>query len=201
MKLKIITSILLLSFSTVSFADISKSDYNFMKKEQDDLNEFKSSLSDKTFSLPTSQREQVNGLINQIQERQNKSQANTEEKKPTNLYFVSFSIPDDGILIMLKDANHYHLAPTIRGLIDNDFRKTAVKMFDLSKEDKTIGVQIDPTLFLKYDIKAVPVLVISCGSHYDKIYGSLPIKDALTRIAKDGDCKDEASKLLRGDGQ
>jgi conjugal transfer pilus assembly protein TrbC len=42
-------------------------------------------------------------------------------------------------------------------------------MFELSKEDKDAGVQIDPTLFTQYNITTVPALVVTCPGHYDVI--------------------------------
>jgi hypothetical protein len=38
-------------------------------------------------------------------------------------------------------------------------------MFELNKEDKDAGVQIDPTLFSQYNITTVPALVVTCPGH------------------------------------
>lgn len=70
---------------------------------------------------------------------------------------------------MLKDARRYNIPPTLRGTVNNDMRQTAAAMFELSKEDKDAGVQIDPTLFTQYNITTVPATVVTCHSHYDVI--------------------------------
>ncbi len=98
---------------------------------------------------------------------------------------------------MLEDARRFGIPATIRGLVDNDFRKTASMMFELSKKDKQAGVQIDPTLFRQYGIKAVPALVVTCGAEFDVIYGSLELKQALKEVQQRGDCAGTAAQLLQ----
>ena len=112
------------------------------------------------------------------------------------IYFVSLGIPREGLLPMLKDARRYNIPPTLRGLVNNDMRQTAAAMFELSKEDKDAGVQIDPTLFTQYNITTVPALVVTCPGHHDVIRGSLPLKAALEKVAENGDCAATARQLL-----
>lgn len=97
---------------------------------------------------------------------------------------------------MIDQAKKYGLTPTMRGLINNDFRETAKKSFQLSKQDKNFGVAIDPFLFKDYGVKAVPAMVITCGLKHDLVYGSLPVKEALEKIAREGDCSETAKELL-----
>ena len=97
---------------------------------------------------------------------------------------------------MLGDATRFGVPATIRGWLNNDLRKTAARMFELSKKQKDIGVQIDPTLFEQYGITAVPALVVTCPGHFDVIRGSLPLKAMLEKIAEQGECASTARQLM-----
>lgn len=176
-------------------ATISGRDRDWMKQQQQALQEFKSTLQEQRMQLPPAQRDLVSRLQGDISARQAASGPGEKPAFPA-LYFVSLGIPREGLLPMLKDATRYGIPATIRGLLNNDLRQTASAMFELAKEDKNIGVQIDPTLFSEYHISAVPALVVTCPGHFDVIRGSLPLAQALEKIAKAGDCATTARKLL-----
>ncbi|HFK4066724.1 TPA: type-F conjugative transfer system pilin assembly protein TrbC [Kluyvera ascorbata] len=175
---------------------ISVSDRDWMKGQQDSLEALKGSLNNPPAGvsvLPPAQQELINRLQGDIA-----AQTNTMGEKDTfpAIYFVSLGIPREGLLPMLKDARRFNIPPTLRGLLNNDMRQTASAMFELSKEDKDAGVQIDPTLFTQYNISVVPALVVTCPGHFDVIRGSLPLQQALEKVAQDGDCAATARKLL-----
>lgn len=74
----------------------------------------------------------------------------------------------------------------------------------LVKESNTGGVQIDPTTFRKYNITAVPVLIVACGNQgdtVDRLQGDLTLHQALKRVAEEGDCADTARHLLGEEAQ
>lgn len=170
-------------------------DREWMKQQQNALQEFKDSLSGQTVTLPPAQQSLVDKLQQGIRIDQ-MAQGGGEKRTPDAIYFVSLGIPREGLLPMLQDAARLNIPATLRGLINNDFRQTAARVFELTKEDKTVGVQIDPTLYSDYHITAVPALVVTCPGHYDIIRGSLPLRDALGKIAEQGDCAATARKLL-----
>ncbi|HCR0213320.1 TPA: type-F conjugative transfer system pilin assembly protein TrbC [Enterobacter hormaechei] len=175
---------------------ISVSDRDWMKGQQDSLEALKGSLnnpSDGMSVLPPAQQELINRLQGNIA-----AQTTTMGEKDTfpAIYFVSLGIPREGLLPMLKDARRFNIPPTLRGLLNNDMRQTASAMFELSKEDKDAGVQIDPTLFTQYNISLVPALVVTCPGHHDVIRGSLPLQQALEKVAESGDCAATARHLL-----
>ncbi|MCP2124490.1 UNVERIFIED_ORG: conjugal transfer pilus assembly protein TrbC [Pantoea agglomerans] len=175
---------------------ISVSDRDWMKGQQDSLEALKGSLNNPPAGvsvLPPAQQELINRLQGDIA-----AQTNTMGEKDTfpAIYFVSLGIPREGLLPMLKDARRFNIPPTLRGLLNNDMRQTASAMFELSKEDKDAGVQIDPTLFTQYNISVVPALVVTCPGHFDVIRGSLPLQQALEKVAQDGDCAATARRLL-----
>ena len=176
-------------------ASVTARDMAWMKQQQKSLQEFQEAMRGQTMQLPAAQQDLVNRLQQDIGEQQ--AQQRTGEKKifPA-IYFVSMGIAREGLLPMLKDANRYGIPATIRGLVNNDMRQTASMMFELSKEDKKIGVQIDPTLYTDYGITAVPALVVTCTGRFDVVRGSLPLKEALEKVAERGDCAATARQLL-----
>ncbi|MDV0787448.1 type-F conjugative transfer system pilin assembly protein TrbC [Citrobacter amalonaticus] len=176
--------------------DISVSDRNWMKGQQDALDALKENLNRNPSAvpgLPAAQQDLINRLQGNIA-----AQTTTMGDKDTfpAIYFVSLGIPREGLLPMLKDARRFNIPPTLRGLLNNDMRQTASAMFELSKEDKDAGVQIDPTIYSQYHITVVPALVVTCPGHYDVIRGSLPLQTALEKVAEQGDCASTARKLL-----
>lgn len=118
------------------------------------------------------------------------------------LVFVSFSMPPDELKLRLQDATALNIPVVIRGMVNGDMRATANAVAGLVKESNTGGVQIDPTAFRKYNITAVPVLIVACGNQGDKVdrlQGDLTLNQALKRVAEEGECGQIAKKLL-GEG-
>jgi len=189
----------LLSCMSVSAASdqvsINGRDREWMKQQQQALQEFKETLSGQSVSLPPAQQNQVEQLQQGILADQ-AAQGNGEKRTFDAIYFVSLGIPREGLLPMLQDAARYSIPATIRGLVNNDFRQTASVMYELSKENKNTGVQIDPTLFADYHISVVPALVVNCPGHSDVIRGSLSLKQSLEKVAEKGDCAAVARRLL-----
>ena len=186
------------STPVVSPAPPSSADRAWMKTQQDELAQFKNSLQGQTYALPPAQQRSVDQLSEGLRQQQAQRE-DAAEKTPPALYFVSFSIPKDGLQAMLDEAASLKVTATIRGLIDNDFRKTAGQMLEFSKQNNKIGVQIDPMVFKQFNIQAVPALVVTCPGHYDVISGNIRIRDALRRVAREGDCAATAKNLLGGD--
>lgn len=193
MRLYLIIFSLLFSAASLA-ADVTKDDMNYMKQKQAELKEFKERLQGMNVQLPDNQQALVDKNSAEIASEQKQSAA--ENQEPKYIYFLSFSVPDEGLLSMVNEAKKYGLTPTMRGLIKNDFRETAKKSYQLSKVDKNFGVIIDPFLFKDYGVKAVPAMVITCGAKHDLIYGSLPVKEALEKVAREGDCSENAKELL-----
>lgn len=113
------------------------------------------------------------------------------------LYFVSFSIPENGLKQMLPEAANLGIPALINGLIDNDFRKTAGAVFELTKESGNGGVQIDPKAFSEFGITQVPALVVHCDDGFDVLYGNVRIQTALERLAAEGDCQAITREFLQ----
>lgn len=131
-------------------------------------------------------------------EQLGRQQTTAPQSKPTPqaLYFVSFSIPEEGLKRLILEADALGIPSTLRGLINNDMRETANAVLRLVNEDKRGGVQIDPKAFGRYGINAVPALVVTCGDQFDRLSGNLALREALTKIAQSGDCADTAKAIL-----
>lgn len=89
-----------------------------------------------------------NHFLDEVVRKQQASQ----DGKPRQgaLYFVSFSIPEEGLKRMLGETRHYGIPATLRGMVNNDLKTTAEAVLSLVKDGATDGVQIDPTLFSQY---------------------------------------------------
>jgi conjugal transfer pilus assembly protein TrbC len=175
---------------------VSAQDRDWMKQQQKSLQEFQDAMRGQSVALPSAQQDLVSRLQQDVGRQT--QQDSGEKKSFSAIYFVSLGIPHEGLLPMLQDAHRYGIPATLRGLLRNDMRQTAAAIFELTKEDKNIGVQIDPTLYSDYGITTVPALVVTCPGHFDVIRGSLPLKTALEKIAEQGECALTAKKLLGG---
>ncbi len=140
----------------------------------------------------------TNHFLDELVRKQQASQ----DGKPRQgaLYFVSFSIPEEGLKRMLGETRHYGIPATLRGMVNNDLKTTAEAVLSLVKDGATDGVQIDPTLFSQYGIRSVPALVVFCSQGYDIIRGNLRVGQALEKVAATGDCRQVAHDLLAGKG-
>lgn len=112
------------------------------------------------------------------------------------LVFVSFSMPKESLKTWIHDANAIHAPVVIRGLVNHSFKDTIAAVNALTKEGVS-GVQIDPTLFERFEIKQVPAVVVvsspkcvpnlSCREDYDVQYGDAGLHYALKQIARQDD--------------
>ncbi|MBF0693167.1 type-F conjugative transfer system pilin assembly protein TrbC [Providencia alcalifaciens] len=130
------------------------------------------------------------------QQAQNEVQVKAQQDSPF-VYFVSFSIPEAALKQMLPEANRLNIPSVINGLIDNDFRKTASTVFELTKDSGDSGVQIDPNAFAQYGITQVPALVLRCEQGYDVLYGNVHLRTAIEHMANSGDCQQTAQHWLQ----
>lgn len=102
--------------------------------------------------------------------------------------FVSFSMPAPLLEQTLKECAHYHVSAYLNGLAENSMKKTAQKVMDLSKKVPDLNLQIDPTLFEKYNIKEVPAIVCENGDTFDILKGNIKLKEVFNRFITSGDC-------------
>lgn len=125
----------------------------------------------------------------------------TEERYPGGVFlFASFSIPDPSLKVYLQEADRLGVPVVFNGFIDNSVVETEVRVRALY-EDESIsnGFIIDPTLFDRFDITAVPTLISTtvdldvcettgCAEDaippHDRVAGNIPLTSLLEIIAK-----------------
>ncbi|HCE8859354.1 TPA: type-F conjugative transfer system pilin assembly protein TrbC [Klebsiella michiganensis] len=126
-----------------------------------------------------------------------KQKASNQEKPAEGaIYFVSFSIPEEGLKRMLHETRQFGIPATLRGLVNNDMKTTADAVMQLVKDGVKDGMQIDPTLYAQYNIRSVPALVVRCQAGYDVVRGNIRVKQALEKVAETGDCAQTARQML-----
>lgn len=135
---------------------------------------------------------------NQFLDELVRKQQAAQKDKPQQgaVYFVSFSIPEEGLKRMLGETRHYGIPATLRGMVNNDLKTTAEAVLSLVKDGATDGVQIDLTLYTQYSIRSVPSLVVRCQAGYDVVRGNIHVKQALEKVAQTGDCAQVARQIL-----
>lgn len=107
---------------------------------------------------------------------------------PHALVFVSFSMPNALLMDTLNDSARLHIPATLNGLHQNSMMETVHLIGALSNQVPKLQMQIDPTAFERFGIQQVPALVVEENGCFDVIYGHLPLKEGLERIASHGEC-------------
>lgn len=102
--------------------------------------------------------------------------------------FISFSMPEPLLIEILKEADLLKIPSYLNGLYQHSMQKTIHRILRLSNKIKNLTIQIDPRLFERFSIHAVPALVVSNGKKWDVIYGNLSLSAGLERIADQGEC-------------
>ena len=108
--------------------------------------------------------------------------------KNETAYFLSSSLPDKELAILMKAAEAKNIPVYFRGLINDNMDQTAKYMLNLIINYKVRGVQIDPVRFERYGVKQVPALVKKCGDRFDIVYGNVALSQALDMINQRGEC-------------
>lgn len=114
------------------------------------------------------------------------------------IVLISLSMPEGQIKELIAEAYQIGAAIAVRGLIDDDFQKTLMKLKQLAGE-KDGGVLIDPTLFRRFEATAVPTFVLpleplqqctdkGCPTpRHVKATGSATFQYFLDMVARTGD--------------
>lgn len=112
--------------------------------------------------------------------------------------FVTLGMSDENLKILSQQAQAFGGILVIRGLVVNSFQKTHKRLKDLS-----IPIDIDPTLFERFEVTRVPTVVLAeikegklTGNH-DKVRGNVSIKSALELFAMEGDLFPLAQSFLK----
>ena len=154
-------------------------------------------LRDMSYKEVTKHQQYIDKLF---RDKHAQAQNKNVKKADGAILFISFSMPNDLIIELASQAKKYHIPVVVRGLVQNDFKKTLAKIYQVKTKSKQrgseiTGVSIDPVWFEQFNIKKVPALVVTrrnpecqlqkiCSNQsYDVVYGNAPIKNSLQLIA------------------
>lgn len=124
-----------------------------------------------------------------------------ERRYPGGLFlFASFSMPEPSLKAMLSEASTFGIPVVFNGFVDNSVIETEARVRRIYEgSDISHGFIIDPTLFTRFEVTAVPTLVSTmvnldvcdtqgCGDEpvpaHDRAAGNVPLTYLLTVIAK-----------------
>jgi conjugal transfer pilus assembly protein TrbC len=114
--------------------------------------------------------------------------ATAASTKPSVQVLVSFSMPQQLLSQTLINAADLQIPAVLNGLHHNSMPETVKLIGMLSNTIPNLQLQIDPTVFERFDVQQVPALVVSRLDCFDVIYGHLMIQEGLERIAQHGSC-------------
>lgn len=115
-----------------------------------------------------------------------------ESTPQTNLYvFVSFSLPEETWLDLSNNVQKVGGILVLRGLPENSFKELSSKIYSLRQKGMQATVQIDPELFIKYEVDKVPCFVTLDENNFNKLSGNVSLFFALEKM------ETESSKQLR----
>ena len=113
------------------------------------------------------------------------------------LIFVSLGLPDGVLKALHEQAIRYGGRLVIRGLLQNSFQKTQMRLRDLG-----ITVDIHPVWFETFAVNRIPTFVLTHQNgednpRFDKVSGNVPAESALQVFARNGSLSQEATRLLQ----
>lgn len=126
---------------------------------------------------------------------------------------LSFSMPKTSLQQAMLEAEKYGVPVVFRGFVNNSVYDTRAAILDVwGSEEAAKGFGIDPTLFTRFDITAVPVVIAAsqmleiCETQgcendpvppHDRVSGNIPLETVLEIIAHgDGVGSFEAKRLI-----
>ncbi|MBW8308642.1 MAG: type-F conjugative transfer system pilin assembly protein TrbC [Candidatus Paracaedibacteraceae bacterium] len=114
------------------------------------------------------------------------------DKKEDLIIFVSLGMPKEALKKYYLDAEAVGGRLIIQGLVNNSFIETHKALVDLN-----INIDIDPTLFDRYEVSQVPVIMSTAGRQKDQIAGNMTLESALETFSKEGDTSKQANEMLK----
>lgn len=138
----------------------------------------------------------LSGQDNQFIASLKQSQRGPDADVMAVIMFVSFSMPEDDLRERVKDAADLGVSVTLRGMVNGNMRQTGTQIAKLVKETNRGGMQIDPVAFRRYGVTTVPAVIVQCGEHSDRVLGDVTLREALKKVAVDGDCAEFADHVL-----
>ncbi|OUS06299.1 type-F conjugative transfer system pilin assembly protein TrbC [Rhodobacterales bacterium 52_120_T64] len=126
---------------------------------------------------------------------------------------LSFSMPKISLQQAMREAEKYGVPVVFRGFVNNSVYDTRAAILDVwETEEEAKGFGIDPTIFTRFNINAVPVVIAAsemleiCETQgcegdpvppHDRVSGNIPLETVLAMIAHgDGVGAFEAARMI-----
>ncbi|MBL1435993.1 MAG: type-F conjugative transfer system pilin assembly protein TrbC [Rhodobacteraceae bacterium] len=126
---------------------------------------------------------------------------------------ASFSMPPNILRVMMDEAKTLDIPVIFRGFVNNSVYDTQIALQAAFGNDADlVGFGIDPTIFTRFQIEAVPQLIVTrdqidvcettgCEADpipvHDRVGGNIPLRDALQMIVMgQGDALEVAKAAL-----
>lgn len=104
---------------------------------------------------------------------------------PSAMVLVSFAMPAESLLRLVRDAGRVGVPLVLRGLVDNSVAETAKHLRDV--DPAGIGTWLlDPRPFRELGIEGVPVFVVRRGKQVQQVRGDVSLDYALDIIVATG---------------
>ena len=204
MRFKLKTILALLINLAVSYQVLANEDLNFATELQ------KSST-----AMVWQNLKEIFVQATQLETGSNPNLPNTTlTKQESELYvFVSTSMPKPLLKAYAQEAKKYGGVLVFKGLPNGSFKELAVLVSELTIDpagtkdtNNSPGLQIDDEAFDRFEVSAVPTIILSTTSEYqphqttqviyDKITGNVGIKYALEQFSSSGTLAKEATERL-----
>jgi len=124
------------------------------------------------------------------------AQNQQQEKVPQLIVFISSSMPIKSIQQWAIQAEKLGAELVIRGFVNNSFKDTVILAQKLFSKHQVGGFNVDPFKFQKYEIEAVPTVVLDVGGVVDKVHGDIGLIEVLELIKAQGENKIESKNYL-----
>lgn len=135
----------------------------------------------------TKAQEDIRALLTNLQ--LNIPQGSTAgDGDPPPLVFISFSMPEESLRTLLRDAVPMGSPLVLRGMVDNSMKRTVERIGDLLNDGKsgkdgadgsTPSLAIDPTLFERFAVDKIPTFVLPLDAATPCTPTGCPVPDHL----------------------
>lgn len=104
-------------------------------------------------------------------------------------------MPEKLLEATLKDCERLHIPAILNGLYQDSMPATMNKIAEYASLIPELSVQIDPTLFERYQVNQVPAVVWEEKDCADIVYGNQTLDLMLEKIKNHGVCQQEVSHV------
>lgn len=102
-------------------------------------------------------------------------------------YFVSWSIPEEELKPLLREAFHVGATVVFRGLLHNNMQETVgrTKAIAIALDREAPHIVIDPVIYQQFGVTAVPALALARDRQALIVEGAVPLKHLLTILSRE----------------